>query len=113
MCCGSQELQRLDYAKQVTSCKLTRVTVAVQKGVDYEPLRQALLEGDFLKADDIHRKKLIEVAGEDAVERGWVYFTEVCCAAMPLRPSSALETPGTVLVSCGGLACLSCHAQLK
>ena len=44
--------------------------------MDYEPLRQALLEGDFLTADDIHRKKLIEVAGEDAVERGWVYFTE-------------------------------------
>ena len=49
----------------------------MQRGVDYEPLRQALLEGDFLKADDIHRKKLIEVAGEGAVERGWVYFTEV------------------------------------
>lgn len=50
----------------------------LQRDVDYEPLREALKEGDFLKADDIHRKKLIEVAGEAAQERGWVYFSEVC-----------------------------------
>jgi GUN4-like len=49
----------------------------LQRGVDYEPLRKALKEADFLKADDIHRKKLIEVAGADAQERGWVYFSEV------------------------------------
>ena len=49
----------------------------VQRGIDYEPLRAALKEVDFLKADDIHRKKLIEVAGEAAQERGWVYFSEV------------------------------------
>jgi hypothetical protein len=49
----------------------------VQRGVDYEPLREALKEGDFLKADDIHRKKLIEVAGPAAQERGWVWYTEV------------------------------------
>jgi GUN4-like len=49
----------------------------VQRGIDYEPLREALKEEDFLKADDIHRKKLIEVAGEAAQERGWVYFSEV------------------------------------
>lgn len=50
----------------------------VQRGIDYEPLREALKEQDFLKADEIHRKKLIEVAGEAAQERGWVYFSEVC-----------------------------------
>lgn len=50
----------------------------MQRGMDYEPLREALKEQDFLKADDIHRKKLIEVAGEAAQERGWVYFSEVC-----------------------------------
>jgi hypothetical protein len=59
----------------------------VQRGVDYEPLRQALKDKDFLKADDIHRKKLIEVAGEAAQERGWVYFSEVSCAAcVPTLP---------------------------
>jgi hypothetical protein len=50
----------------------------VQRGIDYEPLREALKTEDYLKADDIHRKKLIEVAGEAAQERGWVYFSEVC-----------------------------------
>jgi GUN4-like len=54
------------------------MSVRVQRGIDYEPLREALKEEDFLKADDIHRKKLIEVAGEAAQERGWVYFSEVC-----------------------------------
>ena len=49
----------------------------VQRGIDYAPLREALREGDFLKADDIHRKLLIEVAGEAAQERGWVYYSEV------------------------------------
>lgn len=55
--------------------------------MDYEPLRSALKEGDFLKADDIHRKKLIEVAGADAQDRGWVYFSEVRRAL--LGPSGA------------------------
>lgn len=48
----------------------------VQRGIDYEPLRAALREGDFLEADDIHRKLLIEVAGAAAQERGWVYYSE-------------------------------------
>ncbi|XRB01587.1 GUN4 domain-containing protein [Pycnococcus provasolii] len=46
-------------------------------GFDYAPLRDALAEGDFYKADQIHREALITVAGEEAEERGWVYFTEV------------------------------------
>eukprot|EP01025_Chloroclados_australasicus_P028916 TRINITY_DN286_c0_g4_i1.p1 TRINITY_DN286_c0_g4~~TRINITY_DN286_c0_g4_i1.p1 ORF type:complete len:235 (-),score=12.83 TRINITY_DN286_c0_g4_i1:104-808(-) len=57
--------------------KLRAVELKSGRNVDYEPLRQALLEKDFFKADDIHRKKLIEVAGEPAQERGWVYFSEV------------------------------------
>lgn len=55
----------------------------MQRGVDYEPLRAALKEEDFLEADDIHRKKLIEVAGEEAQERGWVYYSEVRCLPCP------------------------------
>lgn len=56
---------------------LDAVELKSGRGVDYEPLREALKEQDFLKADDIHRKKLIEVAGEAAQERGWVWFSEV------------------------------------
>jgi hypothetical protein len=79
-------LQRQSNFKQPPCCTqlptsvfaaAQRRAVHVQRGVDYEPLRAALKEKDFLKADDIHRKRLIEVAGEAAQERGWVYFSEV------------------------------------
>jgi len=48
-----------------------------EAGVDYQPLRDALEAGDFQTADDITRALLIQLAGEGAQERGWVYFTEV------------------------------------
>jgi RNAse (barnase) inhibitor barstar len=67
--------------------------VCVQRGIDYEPLRAALKEQDFYKADDIHRKKLIEVAGDAAQERGWVYFSEV-------RPAMQCAHVAAVFVCC-------------
>eukprot|EP00951_Prasinocladus_malaysianus_P007592 scaffold54561_cov32-Prasinocladus_malaysianus.AAC.1 len=48
-----------------------------QCGADYEPLKAALEAGEFQKADDITRAMLIELAGEGAQKRGWVYFTEI------------------------------------
>ena len=48
---------------------------ASQAGRDYEPLRAALAEGDFEKADDITRDELIQLAGPGAVKRSWVYFS--------------------------------------
>lgn len=62
-----------------------------QAGIDWAPLRDALASGDYRAADDVHRAKLIELAGPNAVSRGWVYFSEV--AAMPatdLRVMDAL-----------------------
>uniref|UniRef100_A0A061RGV0 Gun4-like protein n=1 Tax=Tetraselmis sp. GSL018 TaxID=582737 RepID=A0A061RGV0_9CHLO len=53
------------------------VVLESEAGVDYEPLRDALAAGEFQEADDITRALLIELAGEGARERGWVYFTEV------------------------------------
>ena len=47
----------------------------LQAGFDYAPLRDALAEGDFQKADDITRAALIQLAGPGAVKRNWVYFT--------------------------------------
>ncbi|KAK3242012.1 hypothetical protein CYMTET_48276 [Cymbomonas tetramitiformis] len=46
-------------------------------GYSYVELEAALKEGDFEKADDITRNALIELAGEEAIERKFVYFTEV------------------------------------
>lgn len=56
---------------------LNAVTLPAQSTVDYEPLRAALQAGEYEQADDITRALLIELAGEEAQQRGWVYFTEV------------------------------------
>ena len=45
--------------------------------MDYTALRDFLKEGDWRKAEDETRALLIKLAGEGAVKRGWVYFTEV------------------------------------
>lgn len=45
--------------------------------MDYTALRDHLKDGDWRKAEDETRALLIRLAGEDAVKRGWVYFTEV------------------------------------
>ena len=45
--------------------------------MDYSALRNHLTEGDFRKADDETRALLIKLAGEGAVKRGWVYFSEI------------------------------------
>ena len=47
------------------------------KAIDYHPLQQALAQQDFQQADSLTRQKLWELAGEAAIERKWVYFTEV------------------------------------
>lgn len=46
-----------------------------QAGADYAPLRDLLAAGQWEKADDETRLKLTQLAGEDAEEREWVYFT--------------------------------------
>lgn len=48
-----------------------------QKNIDYQPLQQLLAQQDFFGADVITLQKLCELAGEAAVARKWVYFTEV------------------------------------
>ncbi|GMH41788.1 hypothetical protein BSKO_09698 [Bryopsis sp. KO-2023] len=56
---------------------------------DYTELRDALKEGDFQKADDETRAKVIELAGSDAKGRGWVYFTEV--KFMPVKDLQTID----------------------
>jgi hypothetical protein len=48
-----------------------------ERQIDYRPLQQALLQQDFQKADSLTREKLCELAGEAAIQRKWLYFTEV------------------------------------
>lgn len=47
-----------------------------QLGIDYVSLRDYLAEGRVREAEDETRAKLIEMAGEEAKKRKWVYFTE-------------------------------------
>ena len=46
-------------------------------GVDYTVFRDLLKAGEWEKADDEHRRLMTVLAGEDAEDREWVYFTEV------------------------------------
>lgn len=46
-------------------------------GFDHSPLAEALAKGDLLEADRLTRDGLIRLAGEQAVVREFVYFTEV------------------------------------
>ncbi|WP_124978237.1 GUN4 domain-containing protein [Aphanothece sacrum] len=45
--------------------------------IDYRPLSHLLIEQKFQAADTLTRRKLCELAGKDAIQRKWVYFTEV------------------------------------
>lgn len=45
--------------------------------IDYTPLQQLLAKQDFLTADQLTLQKLCELAGEAAIQRKWIYFTEV------------------------------------
>jgi GUN4-like/ARM-like repeat domain, GUN4-N terminal len=45
--------------------------------IDYRLLQQLLAQGDFQTADSLTRQKLCELAGEAAMQRKWLYFTEV------------------------------------
>jgi len=47
------------------------------KSVDYSDLQMLLVQQKYEQADKLTNQKLCELAGESAVERKWVYFTEV------------------------------------
>ena len=48
-----------------------------ERNIDYRSLNQLLLDQDFQAADTLTRQILCELAGEGALQRKWVYFTEV------------------------------------
>lgn len=47
------------------------------RGIDYLPLHQLLVRRDFQAADKLTSEKLCELAGDAAIQRKWLYFTEV------------------------------------
>lgn len=53
------------------------VSLRSQANIDYHPLQILLAKQDFQTADQLTLQKLCELAGQSAVQRKWVYFTEV------------------------------------
>jgi hypothetical protein len=45
--------------------------------VDYHPLQKLLAERNWQAADQLTLQKLCELAGTPAIQRKWIYFTEV------------------------------------
>mmetsp|Transcript_88233 Transcript_88233/g.234291 ORF Transcript_88233/g.234291 Transcript_88233/m.234291 type:complete len:311 (-) Transcript_88233:292-1224(-) len=64
-------------------------SLASSAGICYSALRGALASGDFKAADAETRRLLIEIAGEAARKRGWIYFSEV--KGMPEQDMSTIE----------------------
>jgi hypothetical protein len=83
-------------------------------GLDYGPLQRHLLLQEYESADRLTSEALRQLAGSDAVRRGYVYYSEV--AAMPAADLEALDrlwlvysrgrfgfsTQGRLLASCDG-----------
>ncbi|BAQ62423.1 GUN4-like protein Sll0558 [Geminocystis sp. NIES-3708] len=53
------------------------IKLTSEKNIDYSDLQQLLIHQKFQEADVLTRVKLCELAGETAIQRKWVYFTEV------------------------------------
>jgi hypothetical protein len=53
------------------------VPLRSEVGIDYTPLQQLLVKQDFLSADRLTLEKLCELAGSAALQRKWLYFSEV------------------------------------
>ncbi|MBL1208982.1 GUN4 N-terminal ARM-like repeat domain-containing protein [Geminocystis sp. GBBB08] len=53
------------------------VKLTSERNIDYKDLQQLLINQKYQEADILTRVKLCEIAGEKAIQRKWVYFTEV------------------------------------
>ena len=67
-----------NFIKNNLNCEdLSWFNASSEVGFDYSPLQQYLLNESFEDADRFTSSKLRELAGEKAVKRGYVYFSEV------------------------------------
>lgn len=53
------------------------ISLNSDRAIDYSPIQQALAKRDFQEADRLTLLKRCELAGEQAMQRKWIYFTEV------------------------------------
>jgi hypothetical protein len=67
------------------------VPLRSERGIDYAPIQALLAQQDFQAADRLTLEKMCELAGETAVQRRWLYFTEVeAFPAVDLQTINAL-----------------------
>jgi hypothetical protein len=102
---------RLDFLRRFPNGWLACPSAA---GLEYGSLQRYLMEQEFEQADRLTSQRLRELAGEDAVRRGYVYYSEV-----PAMASTDLESldrlwlvysrgrfgfsvQGRLLAACGG-----------
>jgi hypothetical protein len=67
------------------------VPLRSDRNIDYSALQQLLAQQDFEAADRLTLQKLCEIAGPAAVQRKWIYFTEV-----ENLPTTDLQTINTL-----------------
>lgn len=72
---NSQSLKVLEFLKQ--QFPTGTVPLKSDRNIDYTELQQLLAEQKFQDADRLTIQKLCELAGDSAVLRKWLYFTEV------------------------------------
>ncbi|MBP0016769.1 MAG: GUN4 N-terminal ARM-like repeat domain-containing protein [Cyanobacteria bacterium SBLK] len=53
------------------------VSLQSDREIDYQPLQDLLIQQDFQQGDRLTLEKLCELAGEQAMNRQWLYFSEV------------------------------------
>ncbi|MDJ0692838.1 GUN4 domain-containing protein [Mastigocoleus sp. MO_188.B34] len=53
------------------------IPLTSEREINYAPLQKLLASQDFQAADQMTLQKMCELAGEDAIKRKWIYFTEV------------------------------------
>ncbi|HAX74300.1 MAG TPA: hypothetical protein DCY88_00280 [Cyanobacteria bacterium UBA11372] len=73
-----------------TELSIYSVPLLSQRDIDYSPLEQLLAQQDFQAADRMTLQKMCELAGPDAVQRKWLYFTEV--ESFPITDLQTINT---------------------
>ncbi len=61
----------------VLSLTSETLLLRTDRDLDYTPLQQLLIEQDFEAADRLTLQILCQLAGDTAVQRKWLYFTDV------------------------------------
>ena len=66
------------------------VQLRSDSNIDYTPLQQLLALQEFQEADRLTLDKLCELAGETALQRKWLYFTQV--ESLPIADLQTMNT---------------------